>query len=465
MVAEIKERLVEELDYRLRGDATSSASPTTTATTRSSTCPTCSPALSTARVLTTELVTGATWHELLTWDQHERDLAGECLFRFVFRSLYGMHAFNGDPHPGNYLFHGDGTRHVPRLRTGQAVHRRPRSPRSSAWSAPRRTTTTPTDVPADPRGRRDAAAAARRPATTRSASTSASSTRACATTAPVTWTQRVRQPHRAPHVRPHQPDRAVRDRAAGVRVHPADQPRPVRAARRAAARPATTAASPRSCGRSSHGPPSTPMAEAEQTLAGDPPDPDRRPVRPPLTPSPRASDVRARVRHALGRQRIGGSGAAREAAGAVAGDAHRLLADPVDQLEPAVGADRRVVDGDVGGVGGAQQRLADRRGEHAQAVDAVADVERVGRRVDRERGRRSARAAARAASSAPGRRVVADAHHDVAQRAVAQHVAPRCASRWGRGRRRTSSPTPASYDAVAATDVDRRAGGRVNAAT
>ena len=37
-----------------------------------------------------------------------RDLVGECLFRFVFRSLYGMHAFNGDPHPGNYLFHGDG---------------------------------------------------------------------------------------------------------------------------------------------------------------------------------------------------------------------------------------------------------------------------------------------------------------------------------------------------------------------
>jgi ABC1 atypical kinase-like domain len=26
----------------------------------------------------------------------------------VFRSLYGMHLFNGDPHPGNYLFHGDG---------------------------------------------------------------------------------------------------------------------------------------------------------------------------------------------------------------------------------------------------------------------------------------------------------------------------------------------------------------------
>ena len=26
----------------------------------------------------------------------------------MFRSLYEAHAFNGDPHPGNYLFHGDG---------------------------------------------------------------------------------------------------------------------------------------------------------------------------------------------------------------------------------------------------------------------------------------------------------------------------------------------------------------------
>ncbi len=30
------------------------------------------------------------------------------IFRFVFRSLYRFRAFNGDPHPGDYLFHGDG---------------------------------------------------------------------------------------------------------------------------------------------------------------------------------------------------------------------------------------------------------------------------------------------------------------------------------------------------------------------
>jgi len=63
---------------------------------------------STARVLTSELVNGHTWDELLTWDDAERDAAAETMFRFVFRSLYTMRAFNGDPHPGNYLFHGGG---------------------------------------------------------------------------------------------------------------------------------------------------------------------------------------------------------------------------------------------------------------------------------------------------------------------------------------------------------------------
>src|ERR1700694_4159467 len=64
--------------------------------------------LSTARVLTTELVSGERFEKVLQWDQHERDLADETIHRFVSRSLYRLHAFNGDPHPGNYLFHGRG---------------------------------------------------------------------------------------------------------------------------------------------------------------------------------------------------------------------------------------------------------------------------------------------------------------------------------------------------------------------
>jgi predicted unusual protein kinase regulating ubiquinone biosynthesis (AarF/ABC1/UbiB family) len=107
MVAEIRERLIDELDYVL--EATNQQAfadfyrghpfihvPDVLAS------------HSTSRVLTSELVSGATWQEMIQWSQDERNLAGECLFRFVFRSLYGMHRFNGDPHPGNYLFHGGG---------------------------------------------------------------------------------------------------------------------------------------------------------------------------------------------------------------------------------------------------------------------------------------------------------------------------------------------------------------------
>ncbi len=64
--------------------------------------------LSTSRVLTSELVVGVSFEELMQWSQSERDLAGETIHRFVSRSLYRLHAFNGDPHPGNYLFHGQG---------------------------------------------------------------------------------------------------------------------------------------------------------------------------------------------------------------------------------------------------------------------------------------------------------------------------------------------------------------------
>ncbi len=103
LVAELQERLAEELDYRL--EATNQQLfadayrghpfihiPDVIA------------AHSTQRVLTTELAEGARFEEVLTWPEEERSLAGETIYRFVFRSLYLLEAFNGDPHPGNYLF-------------------------------------------------------------------------------------------------------------------------------------------------------------------------------------------------------------------------------------------------------------------------------------------------------------------------------------------------------------------------
>ena len=107
LVAELRERVLEELDYRREAEnqrymaAYYDGHPTIRV-------PKIIDELSTRRVVTSELAAGARFSELATWSQRERDLAAETIYRFVFRSLYEIRAFNGDPHPGNYLFHGDG---------------------------------------------------------------------------------------------------------------------------------------------------------------------------------------------------------------------------------------------------------------------------------------------------------------------------------------------------------------------
>jgi predicted unusual protein kinase regulating ubiquinone biosynthesis (AarF/ABC1/UbiB family) len=103
LVEELRTRLVEELDYDIEADNQRLFSewyvdhPFIHV-------PRVLDELSTRRVLTTELATGARFSEVETWSQDERDVAAEAIFRFVFRSIYRLHAFNGDPHPGNYLF-------------------------------------------------------------------------------------------------------------------------------------------------------------------------------------------------------------------------------------------------------------------------------------------------------------------------------------------------------------------------
>src|SRR5260370_20788908 len=105
--AELRERVLEELDYRREAEnqrrmaAYYDGHPTICV-------PKIIDELSTRRVVTSELSAGARFSELTGWSQAERDLAAETIYRFVFRSLYEIHAFNGDPHPGNYLFHGGG---------------------------------------------------------------------------------------------------------------------------------------------------------------------------------------------------------------------------------------------------------------------------------------------------------------------------------------------------------------------
>jgi predicted unusual protein kinase regulating ubiquinone biosynthesis (AarF/ABC1/UbiB family) len=107
LIAELRERVLEELDYRREA-----ANQTLMAAYYDGHPTICVPniiaELSTRRMVTSDLAVGARFAELADWPQHERDLAAETIYRFVFRSLYEVHAFNGDPHPGNYLFHGGG---------------------------------------------------------------------------------------------------------------------------------------------------------------------------------------------------------------------------------------------------------------------------------------------------------------------------------------------------------------------
>jgi predicted unusual protein kinase regulating ubiquinone biosynthesis (AarF/ABC1/UbiB family) len=63
---------------------------------------------SAARVLTSERVRGHDFEWLVAQPQPFRDGAAETIYRFAFESIFRHHVFNGDPHPGNYIFHDDG---------------------------------------------------------------------------------------------------------------------------------------------------------------------------------------------------------------------------------------------------------------------------------------------------------------------------------------------------------------------
>ena len=119
LIEELRARIGEELDYRLEADsqrrfaAYFEGHPTAHV-------PRIVDELSTTRVLTSELAAGARFSEMLSWSQEEKDLAAETVYRFTFRSLYELRAFNGDPHPGNYLFEPGG--HVTFLDFGLVKH-------------------------------------------------------------------------------------------------------------------------------------------------------------------------------------------------------------------------------------------------------------------------------------------------------------------------------------------------------
>jgi predicted unusual protein kinase regulating ubiquinone biosynthesis (AarF/ABC1/UbiB family) len=65
--------------------------------------------LCTGRVLTQELVRGRSWSEALGARRELRDRWAEAIYRFIHESLGRFGFINADPHPGNYLFHDDGS--------------------------------------------------------------------------------------------------------------------------------------------------------------------------------------------------------------------------------------------------------------------------------------------------------------------------------------------------------------------
>jgi len=105
---ELKERVMEELDYELEGQNQRAFARgyrghpfirVPDVVTR----------LSTSRVLVSEWVDGMGFEEVRRLPQPDRDRFGEIVFRFCFGSIFHLQHFNADAHPGNYLLMEDGS--------------------------------------------------------------------------------------------------------------------------------------------------------------------------------------------------------------------------------------------------------------------------------------------------------------------------------------------------------------------
>jgi predicted unusual protein kinase regulating ubiquinone biosynthesis (AarF/ABC1/UbiB family) len=103
VVSELRERMGDELDYRIEAAnqeefrAAYEGHPWVRI-------PAVHPDTSTARVLVSDWVAGRSFYDLLELPQADRDRVGEQLFRFWSGSISKMLLFNADPHPGNYFF-------------------------------------------------------------------------------------------------------------------------------------------------------------------------------------------------------------------------------------------------------------------------------------------------------------------------------------------------------------------------
>ena len=109
LVDELRQRMREELDYELEAENVRefgrifAGHPWVRV-------PRLIPEVSTRRVLTTEWVDGKSFEEFRrTASPATKQRAGEVIWRFAQHAVLRHGAFNGDPHPGNYKFHHDGS--------------------------------------------------------------------------------------------------------------------------------------------------------------------------------------------------------------------------------------------------------------------------------------------------------------------------------------------------------------------
>ena len=102
VATEVRERVLEELDYRReaanqeRFAALFEGHPFITV-------PRVYPAYCTTRVITQEFIDGEGFTAAFEWPQEDKDRLGEILYRFFYGSLNRFLLFSADPHPGNYL--------------------------------------------------------------------------------------------------------------------------------------------------------------------------------------------------------------------------------------------------------------------------------------------------------------------------------------------------------------------------
>jgi len=108
IVTELRERIGEELDYRVEL-ANQQRFLDVYRDHPFVHIPAVMPEYSTRTVLTMELVGGFRWDAAVAAPDELRQRWAEVIYRFVFGSLYHHRMFNGDPHPGNYRFHEDGS--------------------------------------------------------------------------------------------------------------------------------------------------------------------------------------------------------------------------------------------------------------------------------------------------------------------------------------------------------------------